>query len=270
MNDVQKSVIEQFRARRGRVGGPFEGARLLLLTTTGARTGRTHTTPLGYLPDGERVLVIGSAGGADSHPDWFHNVLADPNVTVEDGAFTYAATATVLEGEERDAAFARAVEADPGWDEYQRATDRTLPVVALDPVGGPPAGSITELLVGVHEAFRAELHRIRTELDSSGSLLGAQLRINCLTLCQGLHQHHVGEDTGLFPAIAERHPGSSSVLERLKADHERIADTTERLRAAAHAQSRDVARAELVRLTTELERHLDDEEEWLLPLLAGW
>jgi deazaflavin-dependent oxidoreductase (nitroreductase family) len=133
-NDFNTPVIEEFRANGGRVGGWFEGARLLLLTTVGARSGRPHTVPLGCLPDGDRVLVIASAAGAPRHPAWYHNVLANPVVTVEDGATTYSARATVLTGAERDHAFARAVEGDPGWAEYQSKTTRILPVVALSAI----------------------------------------------------------------------------------------------------------------------------------------
>lgn len=97
--DFNTRIIEEFRANGGRVGGPFEGGRLLLLTTTGARTGAPHTTPLAYLPDGlSRVLVIASAGGAPKNPAWFHNLVADPRVTVESGSFTYEADAVVLAG----------------------------------------------------------------------------------------------------------------------------------------------------------------------------
>jgi deazaflavin-dependent oxidoreductase (nitroreductase family) len=78
--DFNQQIIDEFRANGGQVGGPFEGARLLLLTTIGARSGAPHTTPLGYLPDGERSLVIASAGGAPNHPAWFHNLVANPHV----------------------------------------------------------------------------------------------------------------------------------------------------------------------------------------------
>jgi deazaflavin-dependent oxidoreductase (nitroreductase family) len=151
-NDFNQQVIDEFRANHGRVGGYFEGARLLLLTTTGARTGGRHTTPVGYLPDGgDRVLVIASAAGAPRHPAWFHNLVANSQVTVESGAFTYEARAVVLTGEERDRAFARAVEADPGWAAYQEKTERVIPVVALHEIarGGPPnvnAASMGEAL----------------------------------------------------------------------------------------------------------------------------
>src|SRR5690606_29051160 len=99
---LQQQVIDEFRANGGRVGGPFEGARLLLLTTTGARSGAPHTVPLGYLPDGgEQFFVIGSAGGSPRHPDWFRNLVAHPQVTVEDGVFVVDAVAEVLDGAER-------------------------------------------------------------------------------------------------------------------------------------------------------------------------
>ncbi|WP_030911618.1 nitroreductase family deazaflavin-dependent oxidoreductase, partial [Streptosporangium amethystogenes] len=140
-SDFNQRIIEEFRANAGRVGGPFEGGRLLLLTTTGARTGARRTTPVGYLPDGARKLITASARGAPNHPAWYHNLLADPRVTVEDGIFTYQAQAVVLEGEERDRLFARAVESDPGWADYQARTRRIIPVIALNPIdGGPPAG----------------------------------------------------------------------------------------------------------------------------------
>ena len=131
-NDFNTSVIEEFRANHGRVGGWFEGAHLLLLTTRGRRSGKPHTAPLGRLTaeDG-RVLVIGSAAGSDTHPAWFLNILESPGVTVEDGDETYRATAVVLDGADRDREFARAAAGDPGWADYQKKTDRVLPVVAL-------------------------------------------------------------------------------------------------------------------------------------------
>lgn len=141
-NDFNQNIIDEFRAHHGRVGGWFERARLILLTTTGARTGTSHTTPVGYFPDGgDRILVIASAGGSPKHPDWYVNLLAHPQVTVESGVFTYEARAVALEGEERDKAFARAVETDPGWAAYQEKTERIIPVVALHSMaqGGPGA-----------------------------------------------------------------------------------------------------------------------------------
>ncbi|WP_433226280.1 nitroreductase/quinone reductase family protein [Actinomadura formosensis] len=269
--DFNRQVIAEFRANGGRVGGPFEGGRLLLLTTTGARSGARHTTPLGYLPDGDgRVLVIASAGGAPKNPAWFHNLVAHPRVTVESGAFTYEADAVVLEGDERDAAFARAVEADPGWGEYAARSGRTLPVVALVPVvAGPPAGpeSPSAMLVAVHDAFRRELALIRGEVAASGAGVGAQLRVNCLTLCQGLGNHHMGEEQQMFPLLERRHPELAPALARLKDEHETVKGLLDELRRVLDGGEAASLLAEVERLTAALEAHLDHEEERLVPLL---
>ncbi|WP_121415722.1 nitroreductase/quinone reductase family protein [Streptomyces sp. NBC_00271] len=276
-NPFNQKVIEEFRARHGKVGGYFEGARLLLLTTTGARTGTPHTTPVGYYPDdGDRVIVIASAGGAHRHPDWYRNLVAHPRARVESGVFTYDAEAVVLEGAERDRLFARAVEADQGWAEYQAKTDRVIPVVALReiPRDGPPqvnAGSTGEALRVIHDAFRRELALIREEFAASGSSLGAQLRVNCLSLCRGLHRHHTGEDLGLFRALADGNPGLTPVLDRLRVEHERIAELIEELRRVVGERPADPTRVlpEVVRLTQELEAHLAYEEEQLIPALEA-
>lgn len=273
-NDFNQPVIDEFRANRGRMSGYFEGARLLLLTTTGARTGTPHTTPVGYLPDGDRVLVIASAAGSDRHPDWFHNLVAHSQVIVESGVFTYEARAEVLTGEERDRLFARAVEADAGWATYQEKTTRVIPVVALHSLaqGGPGninAASFGEAIKVVHDAFRRELALIRDELTTgtTTTTLGAQLRVNCLTFCQGLHNHHTGEDLALFPLVAERHPGSAPALARLREEHERIAALVEELRGTlATTRGPAEVRAEVERLTSALEAHLTYEEEELIPL----
>lgn len=269
-NDFNSSVIAEFRANQGRVGGMFEGGRLLLLTTTGARSGRPHTVPLGYLPDEDRVLVIGSNGGQRRHPAWLHNVRANPVVTVESSVFVYEATATVLSGKERDDLFARAVEQEPAWADYQRQAGRELPVVALValPVAGPPksnVGSPGELLRVVHQAFRRELELIRGEVVASGAVLGAQLRVNCLTLCANLHGHHVHEDRGLFPALEYADPGLGPVLERLRAEHGTVAALLERLRSVLGdpALTREELLAAVDALTGDLIAHLDYEESAL-------
>lgn len=269
--DFNSQVIEEFRANGGRVGGPFEGGRLLLLTTTGARTGARHTTPLGYLPDGVgRVLVIASAGGAPKDPAWFHNLVANPRVTVESGDFAYEADAVVLEGAERDAAFARAAEADPGWAEYEVKSGRTLPVVALvQALAGPPGGpaSPSAMLVAVHEAFRRELRLIRKEVEAAGAGVGAQLRINCLTLCEGLGDHHMGEDRQLFPLVERRHPELTPALARLRDEHETVKRLLDELRRVLDAGGSASPLPEVDRLITALEAHLDREEERLVPVL---
>ncbi|MFD1541659.1 nitroreductase/quinone reductase family protein [Nonomuraea guangzhouensis] len=271
--DFNQQIIDEFRANQGQVA-MFDGARLLLLTTTGARTGASHTTPVGYLPDGGgRMLIIASAGGSPRHPAWYHNLLAEPKVKVEDGVFTYQAEAVVLEGEERDSAFARAVEMDPGWAAYQEKTSRVIPVVALTPLGGGPnAGRGGDMLVAVHDAFRRELRLIRKEVAASGTGgLGVQLRINCLTLCQGLHHHHTIEDARMFPGVEGQYPELGPVMDRLREEHGTVARLLGELQRLLADSEPEVAAervlTEVDRLTTELEAHLDYEEEYLVPIL---
>ncbi|HEY6739519.1 MAG TPA: nitroreductase family deazaflavin-dependent oxidoreductase [Actinopolymorphaceae bacterium] len=133
MNDAivtNNQVIEEFRANGGRVGGMFEGAPLLLLTTLGAKSGLPRVTPLLYLADGDRYLVFASNGGGRS-PAWFANLRANPSATVEVGNDKFDATATVLTGRERDEWYARVSEAFPQFAEYQERASRVIPVVAL-------------------------------------------------------------------------------------------------------------------------------------------
>ncbi|RSN08547.1 nitroreductase family deazaflavin-dependent oxidoreductase [Nonomuraea sp. WAC 01424] len=130
-NSFNQQIIDEFRANEGRVGGPFEGASLVLLTTTGAKSGRPTTTPVMYLPDGDRYVVIASNAGADNHPAWYHNLRATPTATAEVGVETFDVKADFVEGEERDALYARMVEIAPGFAEYEAKTSRRIPVVAL-------------------------------------------------------------------------------------------------------------------------------------------
>jgi deazaflavin-dependent oxidoreductase (nitroreductase family) len=130
-NDWNKAVIEEFRANGGKVGGQFDGSPLLLLTTAGAKTGRPYTTPVMYLPDGDRLVVFASKGGAPTNPDWYHNLVAHPTATVEVGTETYQVDAVVTTGEERDQLYARQAEQFPGFAEYEAKTTRTIPVIRL-------------------------------------------------------------------------------------------------------------------------------------------
>jgi deazaflavin-dependent oxidoreductase (nitroreductase family) len=120
-------LIAEFRA----AGRRLDNRPMLLLTTTGARSGQPHTAPMMYVRDGERLLVIASNAGAPSHPDWYHNLLAHPRVTVEADGETYTATATPLTGDERDRVFARIAEQYPFFNDHQARVSRTIPVVAL-------------------------------------------------------------------------------------------------------------------------------------------
>jgi deazaflavin-dependent oxidoreductase (nitroreductase family) len=131
MSDWNTAVIEEFRNNQGRVGGQFDGAPLLLLTTQGRRSGRMRTNPMMYLADDGRLLVFASKGGAPTNPDWYDNLVANPLVTVEVGTETYSARAVVLEGEERDRLYAEQARRYPGFAEYQAKTRRIIPVVAL-------------------------------------------------------------------------------------------------------------------------------------------
>ncbi len=126
-NNWNSQIIEEFRAN----GGMFANANMLLLTTTGAKSGQRRTNPLGYLADGDRLFVFATKRGAPTNPDWYHNLLAHPDVTVEVGTETFAATATVLQGEERDRIYARQAALVPMFADYQTRTDRIIPVVAL-------------------------------------------------------------------------------------------------------------------------------------------
>jgi len=132
VEDWNKTIIEEFRANRGRVGGQFEGAPLLLLTATGAKTGQQRTTPVMYLPDGDRYIIIASKGGAPTNPDWYHNLMANPEATIEVGTESFRARATEVTGEERDELYRRQAILYPGFADYEQKTIRKIPVIALE------------------------------------------------------------------------------------------------------------------------------------------
>ncbi len=131
VDDYNSRIIREFRDNGGKVGGPFEGAPMLLLTTVGARSGRVRVNPMMYLAEGDRLYVFASKAGAPSNPDWYHNLLAHPEVSIEVGDEVLHVTATPLAGEERDRVYAEQSSRYPGFAEYQEKTDRTIPVVAL-------------------------------------------------------------------------------------------------------------------------------------------
>lgn len=131
MSDYNAQIIEEFRSNAGRLGGTWEGRDLLLLTTTGRKTARKHTTPIVFTRDSERLLVYASKAGAPTHPDWYLNLVADPHVVVEVGPDRYDAIATPLEGEERDREFAAQAARNPVFGDYAEKTSRVIPVVAL-------------------------------------------------------------------------------------------------------------------------------------------
>ncbi len=133
MHDWNGKIIEEFRAHEGRLGGQFEGAPVLLLHTTGAKTGMERVNPMMYLDlDGHRY-VFASKAGMDSNPDWYHNLVADSSVGVELGSETYPATARPVVAPERDRVYAEQARRYPGFAEYQEKTTRVIPVVELEP-----------------------------------------------------------------------------------------------------------------------------------------
>ncbi|WP_181765707.1 nitroreductase/quinone reductase family protein [Streptomyces albidus (ex Kaewkla and Franco 2022)] len=291
-----QSVIEEFRAKEGRVGGPFEGGDLLLLTTTGARSGAEHTVPLGYVRDGELLLVVGSAGGAPRHPAWYHNLLAHPMVRVEIGTQVYGAVAVPAEGARRDRLFERVIDSAPGFAAYQAETSRTLPVVVLErsepdaQAGAGEAANLGEKLVEIHTWLRSQLQHVRAEADahfaaraaheeSGGSGvtapvpgLGLQLRQHCLAFCESLEFHHGSEDAHVFPALAREYPHLASALDRLRDEHRTVAriqgELLSLLEGIGTAEP-GAFRAELERMSHELTAHLDFEEKSLIPVLSG-
>ena len=131
IDELNQSVIKEFRANRGVVGGPMEGMPILLLTMTGAKTGRTLVRPLCCTRDGDRIVVIASYGGAPRNPPWYHNLIANPLVTVEIGAEKFKARVTQAYGAERDRLFDAQAKVMPFFADYQKKTKRQIPVLTL-------------------------------------------------------------------------------------------------------------------------------------------
>ena len=132
MRDYNRQVIEEFRANGGKVGGQLANSPLLLLTTTGAKTGQERVAPLGYARDGDRYVVLASMLGAPKHPDWYRNLVAHPDVTVEVGTERFAARATTAEGAERERLVAYLATAMPFLADHQARTTRQIPIVLLE------------------------------------------------------------------------------------------------------------------------------------------
>jgi deazaflavin-dependent oxidoreductase (nitroreductase family) len=131
VDELNQSVIKEFRANQGKVGGPMEGMPILLLTMTGAKTGRTLMRPLCYSRDGNRIVIIASYGGAPRNPPWYHNLVANPSVTVEVGTEKFRARATQVYGSERVRLFDAQAKLMPFFTDYQNKTKREIPVLTL-------------------------------------------------------------------------------------------------------------------------------------------
>ncbi|WP_410595345.1 nitroreductase family deazaflavin-dependent oxidoreductase [Amycolatopsis sp. lyj-23] len=133
MNEFNNQVVTEFRANGGKVGGMFEGKNVLLLTTVGAKSGAERLSPLVYTKDGDRYVIAASMGGAPKNPAWYHNLVANPKVTVEVGTEKFEATATVIaDRAERDRLYAGMVAHAEGFADYEKKTDRLIPIVVLE------------------------------------------------------------------------------------------------------------------------------------------
>src|SRR4051812_36455970 len=130
---VTRANVALYRLSGGRIGGRYDRAPLCILHHRGARTGAPRETPLVHLPDGDRVIVVASMGGNPRNPAWYHNVRAHPDVEVEAGGQRRPMRARVAGDEERAELWPRLLEVWPAWEDYQRRTERVLPVVVLDP-----------------------------------------------------------------------------------------------------------------------------------------
>ena len=131
IKQMNAGIIDEFRANGGKVGGRFEGAPMLLLTTKGAKSGETRVNPLVYLEDAGRWVIIASYAGAPTNPPWYHNLIANPVVEVEVGKERFKARAEVLGEPERSTLYKKMAQAMPAFAEYEKKTTRTIPVIAL-------------------------------------------------------------------------------------------------------------------------------------------
>lgn len=131
MSDWNQRIIKEFRANEGKVGGPFANATLLILHTIGAKSGKERINPLVTVEDGDRLVVTASKGGAPSNPDWYYNVLANPEVSVEYGTEQFRAMASVVEEPERTRLYGKLEDVLAGFSEYKKRTERIIPVITL-------------------------------------------------------------------------------------------------------------------------------------------
>lgn len=135
LNDFNQQVISEFRANQGKVGGQMTNMPVLLLTTTGAKSGRTITKPLVYTKDGDRIVIISSFAGGPKNPPWYHNLVANPEATVEVGTERFRVKAAVTAGEERQRLFNQQAAQMPIFADYEKKTTRQIPVFVLTRIG---------------------------------------------------------------------------------------------------------------------------------------
>lgn len=134
-NDFNQKIMEEFHANAGKVSGRFEGVDVLILTTTGRKSGQMRWNPLAYSMDGERYVIVASKGGAPTSPDWYHNLAANGSAVIEVGSNVISVEATTATGAERERLYAQHAATMPAFIEYAKNTTRTIPVVVLTPKG---------------------------------------------------------------------------------------------------------------------------------------
>ncbi|MEV0842174.1 nitroreductase/quinone reductase family protein [Actinocatenispora sera] len=252
MPNPNRAVIDEFRANAGRVGGPFTGADLLLLTAGGI------TSPIGYHDEGDRLLVYASNAGRDHDPRWYRRLLADPVGHVEVGTDRYRVVAAPLHGAERDRCYREQGERVPAYAAYQRGTDRTIPVVALYRMDHSDRGlAVAVQLVRAHTALRAQL----AGAAAAGDVFG-----HCLAWCAEVGEHHHSEDT-TFPRLLAALPDLAGTIDRLRAEHRLVAERLRALDALAAAGDAAGLGAARTELAGQLDEHFGAEERALLPAL---
>lgn len=287
VNAFQRQIIAEFRANNGKMTGMFEGWALAVLTTIGAKTGQPREAILGYLEIDGNGVVVASANGADHNPAWYHNIRKNPIVTVETGKDAYKAIAAIPQGEAHDKLFEQVVAKSPGYGDYQAKTTRQIPVIVLHRIEAAPreerVKGMGDWIVEVHDWLRGELRTLREQVDkvAEGSAttiirpepdLAQQMRTHCLSFCTALRRHHVGEDVAVFPPIAEQFPALAPAVAQLAEQHKVVAELQDSIQALVEGfvpgESDPVQlRAELERLSGELESHFDFEEQAVVTAL---
>ncbi|MGW0935097.1 nitroreductase/quinone reductase family protein [Streptomyces sp. NPDC002666] len=298
------AVIEEFRAHRGKVGGPFEGRDLALLTTTSAASGTPRTTVLGYVRRGDSLVIIGSGSGSGSeagpgagsgtpnHPGWYHDVLAHPVVGVEIGTRNHQMLAVPDQGAHSEELLDHALPAAHGTGGRSASAVRVPLVVVLEAADpevweGRPreVRTLADKMMEVHTWLRGQLRQVKAETEAHFAARAAhqgpgeppapglrlQIRQRCLAFCQALEFHHTSENDHLFPGIARYHPELGAVFDRLRDEHRtvaRIQNDLAALLAGVGVADPERFRAELAAMSDELNTHFDYEEKEIVPLLA--
>lgn len=282
---LNRSIVAEFRAGQGRVGAPFEGGDLLLLTTVGARTGVEQTSPMACFPDPDRLLVVGSAGGSPKHPAWYYNLLAHPLVRVERGAATFGAVAVPTEGTERERLLARILTAAPGYAGYQSRVRRQLPVVAIEgPYQRPRPhdwASAADRLLYVHQCIRDELGAVQALATAFAASRASatkpdppvtRLRIaqHCRALRQSVEFHFGGLDTFALTDLERQYPQQRDGIRAVRSGHASVRHLPDDILARVAALGDDAANGphEVGTMLQALADQLDRDETILVPILT--